>query len=136
MIAQEIVGRPYLMLFGIKATTIVWVFIAIFLGLIFSMTMWPGFWRKIYAPKQKQNIDNVKWYQTFKFIPWQLALILIFIAVFAFIAGTFIGFSTSLEVMQGSKGCDPLPCDVINLKCPLCYCETCGSTVRITIPVS
>jgi hypothetical protein len=81
-----------------------------------------------------KNIDkkNIWW------IPWQLAVMFIIIALFAFWAGTFVGFSVAIEntptnVAQVSS-CSPLPCSVVNLSCPNCRCETCGDSLRVTIP--
>jgi hypothetical protein len=62
--AQEIIGRPFITILGIKATTIVWVLLAIFLGIIFSMVMWPSAWRAMYKrikdEEEKKNEKNKK----------------------------------------------------------------------------
>jgi uncharacterized membrane protein len=147
MIAQEIFGRPYLTIFGIKATTIVWILIAIFLGLVFSMVMWPSLWRKIYHQEIKSNADKKNkatvdtepkhsWIKSFRFIPWQLAVIIIIIAVAFFIAGSFLGFSTSYEkFINEDSSCVTAPCQSFDINCPTCECKLCPNDVRVTIPM-
>lgn len=142
MIAQELIGRPYLTILGIKATTIIWILIAIFLGLIFTMTMWPAIWRRIY---QKKEIKKGKMVdiapkepltKPFKFIPWQLAVIIIIIAVSFFLAGTFLGFNTAFDKMTiEDASCSIAPCQSFDINCPACTCQLCQNNVRITVPI-
>jgi hypothetical protein len=138
VIAQELIGRPYLIIYGIKATTMVWILIALFLGLIFSMTLWPGLWRKIYHyhKQEKPPKEKVKWHETFKFIPWQLALIVIIIAIFSFIAGSFLGFTMAFDnVVKVETGCQTTPCSSFNFTCPNCICSLCSNALKVTIPL-
>jgi len=134
VLAQEIIGRPFITIMGIKATTIVWVLIAIFLGLIFSMTMWPSFWKKYLHKPSKDEKQDPKWYHSYRFIPWQIALIIVIIAIFGFLAGTFVGFSVAIDNVPGQPNCNPAPCSAANIDCPNCMCEVCGNSFRVTIP--
>jgi hypothetical protein len=59
MIAQEILGRPHLVIFGIKATTVVWIFIALGLGFIFSMFAWPCWWKNFFKKLHKKKNGGV-----------------------------------------------------------------------------
>jgi len=59
MIAQELIGRPYITLFGIKLTSVVWILIAIVLGFIFSMVAWPGWWRALYKRIREKKKNGV-----------------------------------------------------------------------------
>jgi len=49
--------REYgIFLFGFPARVIVWILIAFFLGLIFSMMQWPSFWRRLFDKQHKLNL--------------------------------------------------------------------------------
>ena len=135
--AQEIIGRPFITILGIKATTMVWVLIAVFLGLIFTMTIWPNFWKRYLHKPNKDDKSAPKWFHAYRFIPWQIAVMIMIIAVFGFLAGTFVGFSVAIEnapAVNAVSSCIPMPCSAVNLKCPNCHCEVCGDSLRVTIP--
>jgi Ca2+/H+ antiporter len=53
--------REYgILVFGFPMRVILWILIAMFLGLIFSMLQWPTFWRKMFDRKHKENIEARK----------------------------------------------------------------------------
>lgn len=45
---------------GVGINTILWILILIVLFLIFSMFMWPDFWRKVYARQHKDRMEALK----------------------------------------------------------------------------
>lgn len=44
-------------LLGFPVRVLIWILIAFFLGLIFSMLQWPSFWRRFFDKQHKKNVE-------------------------------------------------------------------------------
>jgi len=50
--------RAYnILLFGFPVRVLVWILIAFFLGLVFSMLQWPEFWRRFFHKQHAKNLE-------------------------------------------------------------------------------
>jgi len=133
------------MIFGIKIKTILWFLIAVVLGLIFSMTMWPKWWRKFYEKKRLKRIAKLR--QTsqpkkkHKFAPKIAAALIILICLTTvFLIGTEVGFKKAVENMPSppacpEHNCSPIKCEDLHINCPICRCFLCSEFVKIQIPI-
>lgn len=135
VIAQELIGRPYIEIFGIKATTIVWILIAIMLGLIWTMTAYPGWWRQFFSKnKDKRQKFFADWYRR---KAWVLVLIVMVSMLLCYLAGTVVGFDTAMNTFMEKGGCEKISCSDLYpaVDCSYCECSLCGDSVNIEIPV-
>jgi hypothetical protein len=78
-------------LLGFPARVLVWILIAFFLGLIFSMLQWPSFWRRCFDKQHKksvelrQNVAEERAKQSkhiAKVLLWATGIILLLLALF------------------------------------------------------
>jgi MFS superfamily sulfate permease-like transporter len=144
---------PAVLIFGIKARTIIWFLIAIVLGLIFSMVMWPQWWRKYYQKKKDARESALKKglvpkvaQKTFNI--W-LLIAIILVLICGIIIGSMLGFKQAVDhipqpVLATScieyNQCSQINCsELMTSGCPGCVCSYCGDpnyngAVRIEIP--
>lgn len=146
---------PPVMILGIKAKTIIWFFIAVVLGLIFSMVMWPQWWRKHYQKKKEEALKKEALKKGTKielpkkkFNIWFLIAIIL-ILLCGIIIGSMLGFKQAVDhipqpVLATScieyNQCSQINCsELMTAGCPGCVCSYCGDpkyngAVRIEIP--
>jgi len=135
VIAQELVGRPYIEFFGIKGTTIVWILIALVLGLIWTMTAYPEWWKNFYSKdKDKKHKYFSNWFKN-KF--WIILAMIVGLVALIFLVGTIVGFDTAMNSLMAKEGCQKIQCSDLgpSVDCPYCECLLCGDIVNIEIPV-
>ena len=129
-----------IMLLGIKLKTLIWIGIAIVLGLIFSMTLWPGWWRMYFKKKKEREELKEKLGKKTKKTPPIVIIFLVFLLmIIAFFVGSMFGFDRAVQSAPycQDERCLPLDCAQIEIQnCPGCTCELCGNIVRIEIPTS
>jgi len=46
-----------ILLFGFPVRVLIWILIAFFLGLVFSMLQWPEFWRRFFHKQHAKNLE-------------------------------------------------------------------------------
>ena len=92
-------------IFGFPAKVLVWMLIAFFLGLIFSMFQYPEFWRKVFhgqhqrelkarqmTPQEKAEKHALAWKKTTKILIVVIGVILLLIGIF-YLVGVLNGNS-------------------------------------------
>lgn len=133
VLAQEIIGRPYLMLFGVKVTTIVWILIAVFLALVFSRVAFPHWWRRFYKASNKKATykDDIV-----------LSVSIIAVVIIALLLGSILGFNAAYSNLSEhlsdnntcTIGCTETPCENLGIACEDCICNLCDQSIKVTIP--
>jgi len=145
---------PVPILFGIKVKTIIWMIVAVVLGLIFSMTMWPEKWRTYYQKrKEAEKLRLAKEKKTGKKVRRKvnvfLMIAMLLILLLGIILGSMLGFRSAIDNLPQSvlaqncvvcDDCQNIDCaDIISTDCPGCVCSYCNylgdGAVRIDIPM-
>ncbi len=126
--------------FGVNVKTVIWFCIALVLGLIFSMTMWPKWWRRFYEKKRLKRIANLKKKPEPKKQSKWLFFIFIVLLIAVFLVGTEIGFERAVRNMPSPPACpeyncSPIDCEDLNIyNCVVCRCFLCDGYVKIEVP--
>jgi uncharacterized membrane protein YjgN (DUF898 family) len=124
--------------------------IALVLGLIFSMVMWPQWWRRYYQKRHDVALKKgkVKLESKKTFNIW-LLIAMILILLCGVIIGSMLGFKQAIDhipqpVLATScieyNQCSQIDCSqLMTTGCPGCVCSYCGDpkyngAVRIEIP--
>jgi formate hydrogenlyase subunit 3/multisubunit Na+/H+ antiporter MnhD subunit len=127
----------YPVIFGIKARTIVFFIMGIFLFLIFTMFAWPRIWMKIYK-KERENKYDLKKKSKPKFKTGMLIVLAVVILFMVFFLGTLFGFDRAIKSIPQKPclelTCAEFNCSEVGITCSTCLCEYCGNYVRLSLP--